>query len=88
MKTQSISIDWSNVDLTDSYQRDQNILDPYDFDTLLLEISCNLRKEELTREGIGAHFNEVLCEKVRVAKEVFKDNLDNIIKEAIKERNQ
>jgi len=86
MKTQSTSINWSNVNLQDSYERDQNILDPYDFDTLLLEVSCNLRKEELTRESIGAHFNQILEEKVRVAKEIFKDNLDNIIKEAKADR--
>lgn len=36
-------MDWKNVDLDDGYERDQNILDPYDFDTLLLEISCNVR---------------------------------------------
>jgi len=86
MKTQSTSINWSNVNLQDSYERNQNILDPYDFDTLLLEVSCNLRKEELTRESIGAHFNQILEEKVRVAKEIFKDNLDNIIKEAKADR--
>jgi len=79
---------WENVNLTDSYERDQNILDPYNFDTLLLEISCNIRTENLTAEEITKHFNEILTARVREAKEIFKDNLLNIVKQAKQERNQ
>lgn len=79
-------MDWTNVNLTDGYEREQNILGPYNFDTLLLEISCNIPKERLTREEIEKQFKTVLALKVSEAKEIFKDNLENILKQAIKER--
>lgn len=79
-------INWANVNLESGYERDQNMLDPYNFDTLLLELNTNLPKEKLTRVNIDKHFNEVLADKVRVAKEIFYDNLNNIQKQALKEK--
>mgnify|MGYP005997453341 CR=1 FL=1 len=81
-------MNWKNVKLTDSYERDQNILDPYNFDTLLLEIHCNLRTENLTPEEITKHFNTILNSNNKSAKEVFKNNLNNIVKQAQKERKE
>ncbi len=79
-------IDWSNVDLESGYQRDQNMLDPYSFSDLLLELECNFPKEKLTRANIDKHFNEVIADKVRVAKEIFLDNLNNIQQQSLKEK--
>ena len=79
-------MNWENVNLIDSYERDQNILDPYNFDTLLLEINCNLRTENLTPEEITKHFNTILSSKIESAREVFNANLNNIVKQAQKER--
>lgn len=76
---------WKNVDLTSS-ERHLNMLDPYDFDTLLLEISCNLRDEELTPQEIEKHALQVINEKARLAKEILRDNLQNIVNQAKKER--
>lgn len=73
-------MDWTNVNLKSSYERDQNILDPYNFDTLLLEISTNLRN--IDEETVKRQFEESLLNKIRSAREVFKANLDNIVKEA------
>ena len=36
-------MDWKNVDLSSDYERSQDILSSYSFDTLLLEISCNIK---------------------------------------------
>ena len=77
-------MDWNNVDLNSAYERGQNILDPYSFDTLLLEIHCNLR--EINHETVKAQFMESLNSKIQSAKEVFAVNLDNIVKEAQTER--
>lgn len=37
-------MNWKNVNLDSSYETAQAIIDPLDFDTLLLEINCNLRE--------------------------------------------
>ena len=81
-------MNWNNVNLEDGYERDQNILDPYNFDVLLLEISCNIRDENLNADEITKHFNEILNLKIQCAKELFNDNLKNIVKQAKKERKQ
>ena len=76
--------DWKNINLDSSYERDLDILDSYNFSSLLLEVECNLK--EITKETISKHFEEVLRERVRSAKEVFKNNLDNILKDALESR--
>jgi hypothetical protein len=77
-------MNWKNVDLKSPYESSQNIIDSYDFDTLLLEISCNIK--EINKETINKHFEQVLKLKIESAKTVFNDNLDNILKEAIEYR--
>ncbi len=77
-------IDWKNVDLNDGYNRDQKILDPYSFNMLLLEIHCNIKKEEISEETIKKQFEEQLQNKVRTAREILNDNLKNIMNYALK----
>jgi hypothetical protein len=77
-------MDWKNVNLTSSYERDQDILDPYSFDTLLLEIHCNLPVIDETT--VRSHFRQTMADKFRSAHEVFESNLKNIVKQAKKER--
>jgi len=79
-------INWSNVNLDDAYEREQNLLDPYSFDTILLEIDCNLR--EINRETVRKQITENLTEKYRLALEIMSDNLDNIVTQAKRERNE
>lgn len=79
-------MDWKNVNLKDNYERDQNIIDPLNFDTLLLEISCNIRN--INKETIKAQFEEDLKNRIQSAREVFNNNIDNILNEALKYRNQ
>ena len=78
-------MNWKNVDLTSGYERDQNILDSYDFETLLLEIHCNIPSHLINEETIKKHFEEELKSKIECAKEVFYNNLKNITNQALKE---
>ena len=77
-------MNWKNVNLKDGYERDQNILDGYSFDVLLLEIQCNLK--EINKETVEEQFLEVLHYKINDAKEIFYNNIDNIVAQAKKER--
>ena len=77
-------MDYSNIDFNSDYERNSNILDGYDFDTLFLEISCNLR--EINEETVKQQFYESLNSNIQSAKDVFNANLKNIVKYAQEER--
>ena len=78
-------MNWNNVDLKDgSSERDSNLIDGLTFDTLLLEIHCNIK--EIDIKTVSEQFEEGLRGRVREAQEVFKSNLNNIVKQAKKER--
>lgn len=77
-------MDWNNVDLTSEYERDQDILDGYSFDTLLLEISCNVK--DITPQSVHEQFEISLKNKIDSAREVFSANFKNIVLQAKKER--
>lgn len=78
-------MDWKNVNLDSDYERTRNILDPYSFDILLLEVQCNL--PVINKETVKAQFESGLLNKIESAREVFKNNLDNIVRKANEERN-
>lgn len=78
-------MNWKNIDLNSPYESSQNILDGYDFDTLLLEISCNIK--EINEATIKEQFELSLKQKVESAREIFKDNQANILNAALKYRN-
>ena len=80
------STDWSDIDLNSSYEKDLNIVDPYSFNTLLLEISCNLK--DINKETVKKLYSDALWAKIDTANEVFEANLDNIVKQAKKERKE
>ena len=75
-------MNWNNVNLKDAYERDQNILDGYSFDILLLEISTNIKNTEINEATITAQFEQVLKSKIQCAREVFTANLQNILQDA------
>lgn len=79
-------MDYKNINLEDSYEREKPVLDSYSIDELLLEISCNFRKEAITPENVRRHIKEALDLRYWEALEIIEDNLDNICKQAIKER--
>lgn len=73
-------MDWNNVDL--NRESDATILDAYTFDTLLLEVNCNL--PVINRETVRKQFETSLQNKIRDAREVFEANLNNIVSHAKK----
>tara|TARA_B100001146_G_C16161175_1_gene425727 strand:+ start:252 stop:494 length:243 start_codon:yes stop_codon:yes gene_type:complete len=75
-------MDWKNVNLESSYERDQSIIDALSFDTLLLEISCNVR--EINAKTVMQQFEEDLQSRIQSAREVMRDNLKNIVNDAKK----
>ena len=77
-------MDYLNIDLNSDSERNSNILDGYNLDTLFLEISCNLR--EINEETVKAQFYESLNSKIQSAKDIFNANLKNIVKHAQEER--
>jgi hypothetical protein len=81
---ETYTTNWSKIDLTQWYQRDLNMLDPYDFETLLLEISCNLRT--INKYTVRAQAMESLKSRYQTAIEILNDNLDNIVSHAIRDR--
>ena len=77
-------MDYLNINLNNDHERNTNILDGYDLETLFLEISCNLR--EINEETVKQQFYESLNSKIQTAKEIFNANLQNIVKYAQEER--
>ena len=77
-------MNWKNVNLKSPYERSRNLLEPYTFDTLLLEISCNLR--EITTETVRAQALESITAKYEEALSILNDNLNNITSQAKAER--
>lgn len=79
-------MNWKKIDLNDSYEKDQNILDGYSTNDLLLEVSCNLR--EINEETVMEQFEKTLASNLESAREVMKWNLKQIVEHAKKERNE
>ena len=77
-------MDYLNIDLSNDQERNTDILDGYDLETLFLEISCNLT--EINEETVKQQFYESLNSKIQSAKDIFNANLKNIIKYAQEER--
>ena len=77
-------MDYLNIDLKSDYERNLDILDGYNLETLFLEISCNL--QEINEETIKKQFYESLNSKIQCAKDIFNANLQNIVKYAQEER--
>jgi hypothetical protein len=76
-------MNWKNVDLKSDYERSLYILDSYSFDTLLLEIACNIKNTDINHETVLKQFETSLMSKINSAWEIFNSNLDNIVDEAI-----
>ena len=78
-------MNWNNVDLKDgSSERDSNLIDGLTFDTLLLEIHCNIK--DINEDTVRAQFTEDLIGRMAEARSIFETNLNNIVKQAKEER--
>lgn len=76
---------WSNLDL-DSHEITSRLADPLTAELFLLEIDAN--EKEITRETLRRHFEKRLRGIVDEAREIFRDNLDNLTDKAKRTRNQ
>lgn len=76
-------MNWQNVKLNDSYEVDQNLLDPYNFNTLLLEISCNINDSEINENTVREQAMLSIWQKYESAIDILHDNLQNITAKAI-----
>lgn len=79
-------MDWNNIDTKSNYQMSQAIFDAYIFDTLMLEVSCNV--QVINQDTVRAQALESLRSKYESALEVLEANLDALTKQAIADRNQ
>jgi hypothetical protein len=77
-------MNWNNIDLK-SHESQSNLLDNYTFDTLLLEVSCNL--PTINKETVKAQAMLSIKAKYNEAIEILNANLDNITNEALEYRN-
>ena len=77
-------MDFLNINLNNDHERNTDILDGYDLETLFLEISCNIT--DINEETVKQQFYESLNSKIQSAKDIFHANLQNIVKYAQEER--
>ena len=77
-------MDYLNIDLSNDQERNTDILDGYDLETLFFFFFCNLT--EINEETVKQQFYESLNSKIQSAKDIFNANLKNIIKYAQEER--
>ena len=79
-------MNWNNLDLNSPYESNAPILDSYNIEMLLLEISCNLKviNEKTVREQAMLS----LKSKYDTAIEILEANLSNITNKAIEYRNE
>lgn len=82
----SYGIDWHNVDFDSPSESSRNLIENLTFDTLLLEINCNL--PEINAETVAAQFEADLQSRIEEARSIFAANLENIVAHARKERDE
>lgn len=82
----SLKVNWSNIDLKDAYERNLALIDELTFDTLLLEIECNIK--DINAVTVTEQFEKDLQSRIEESRSIFKDNVDNIVKDAIRRRKE
>lgn len=82
----SLGTNWQAIDMESSYERNYNLIDPLDFDTLLLELHCNC--PELDEAAVIKQFEEDLESRIEEARLVLSDNLQGILNKAKKNRKE
>tara|TARA_R110002073_G_scaffold149966_2_gene303965 strand:+ start:280 stop:549 length:270 start_codon:yes stop_codon:yes gene_type:complete len=79
-------VNWSELDLSSAYERNLDVLDSYNLETLLLEIRCNIKTSDLSRKSIMGQAEESIRSKVSSAIEVLFDNLDAVLDYELSDR--
>lgn len=81
-------MDWNNINLNSGYERSQNFLDGYDFETLFIDLQTNFKTEDLTEAQVLNHAFKSIENRVREAKEILRDNIKQIVLAEKKERKE
>ena len=82
----SLGTNWQSLDMDSAYERNHYLIDPLDFETLLLELHCNC--PELDEKAILKQFEEDLQSRIEEARLVLADNLKGILNKAKKNRKE
>lgn len=77
-------MDWNNVDLNSPSESGSCLVDPYTFDSLLLEIECNL--PEINLVTVREQAMNSIQSRYEEAIDILTSNLINITNHALKER--
>lgn len=73
-------MNWNNLNLKEgSHHRQLDILDSYDFDRFLFEISFSFNEENITEQKLRDHFHKEVELKVQIAYELFEANLPQLL---------
>ena len=86
MSSSLYGTDWNNIDLDSEYERSLAIVDPYTFNDLLLEVQCNIRT--IDEKTIMRQFDEAMHSRMMSAREIMRENIKNITKQAVNDRNE
>lgn len=78
-------MDYLNIDLNSDYEKSLNIISSLSFETLLLEIHCNIK--EINEKTVMEQFEIDLNNIINESREIMLSNLKNIVEHSIKERN-
>jgi len=73
-------MDYANVNFNSSYEVSQNLIEPLRFETLLLEVECNL--PVISEKTIRKQFELDLQSRITEAREIFDANIKNMTKHA------
>ena len=82
----SVGTNWQAINMEDAYERSHFLIDPLDFQTLLLELHCNC--PELDEKAVLKQFEEDLQSRIEEARLVIADNLQGILNKAKKNRKE
>ena len=74
-------MDWNDIDLKSNYERSQTFLDGYDFETLILELTCNYPAKDVNPALVRKHAIEAIQAKAEEAVSIIEHNMRNIAKE-------
>lgn len=81
---ESMETDWSNINFKDEGNHELQLIDGLSFRALFLEINCNI--PDINAETVRAQFELDLQNRITEARGIFRDNLQNIVRHAQKER--
>lgn len=66
-------------DFSHPSDKDAALLDGYSYESLLMELNCNLQRHDTTPEKVMAHFESVIASRLGDARHLLELNMNRII---------